>query len=193
MKNIAEAISEEVTTNVEVSVTAREVLAASDIDPEAVTDDEGLSVEHTETRLTDDTVETLSGWLDDEFLQSCDRETVTTYLDTVLLLLILVRGRASGKELRQDIRRVFDVDLSSGTVYPHLTELEDDGKLASHELKRQKVYTVADGETVFEHVNRRVNQVATFSLALKGLLAGSRVAADQCPAVGDGGRQGGDR
>lgn len=192
MKNIAEAISEEVTTSVEVSVTAQEVLAASDVDPEAVTDDQHLSIEYTETRLTDDTVETLDGWLDDEFLQSCDRETITTYLDTVLLLLVLVRGRASGKELRQDLRRVFGADLSSGTVYPHLTELEDDGKLASHQLKRQKVYTVADDQTVFEHVNRRVNQVATLSLVLKGLLVDSRVRADRCPTTRDKRREGGD-
>ena len=183
MRNIAEVVEAEVTTGLRVSVMTRGAPTDSDGNPAPTDDDGHLVTEYTETRLTDDAVETLNGWLDDEFLQSCDRETVTTYLDTVLLLLIVVRGRASGKELRQDLRRVFGADLSSGTVYPKLSELEDDGKLVSHELKRRKVYTVTDDETVLECINSRVNQAATFSLVLKGLLMDSHIDASRPQSV----------
>jgi hypothetical protein len=174
MKKIIEIVEAEVTTGLEVPTTTQSAPTDSDGNPASV-DNELLMAEYTETRLTDDAVETLNGWVGDEFLRSCDRETVTTYLDTLLLLLIVVRGRASGKELRQDLRRVFGADLSSGTVYPKLNELEDDGKLVSHELKRRKVYTVTDDKTVSEYINRRVNRVATFSLVLKGLLMDSHI------------------
>lgn len=124
------------------------------------------SPEYTETRLSEDAVRSMSGWLDNEYLQSIENEQIIPQLDEILLLLIVIRGKSSGKELRQDLNRLFGADLSPGTVYPHLSDLANDGMLNTTKLARRKVYSISDTEAVLDRVEPSVSKLLTFSTIL---------------------------
>jgi len=62
------------------------------------------------------------------------------------------------------------VDLSPGTVYPHLSNLADEGILDVTELKSQKIYTISNTSEMIDSVETAVDQQVTFALVMKALL-----------------------
>lgn len=178
MNQLFKEFHDEIETGIELSFTGSdgESLLASELEPEHTSHkgDDSPSSQYRETPLTDDAVTTMENWLGDNYLQSISNENIIAQLDEILLLLIAVRGRACGKELRQDLRRLFGADLSPGTVYPHLTDLADEGLLAMTELKMRKVYQITDCETTFNRIVPEVNRLLTLSLLLKALLIDCR-------------------
>jgi DNA-binding transcriptional ArsR family regulator len=171
MEKIIEELQEEIEMDTELLFTISKgmspVSGKTDFEHAAHSDD---SPHYVETPLTDDAVTTMEGWLDEEYLHTISEKNVIAELDDILLLLIAVRDGACGKELLQDLRRVFGANLSPGTVYPHLTGLEDEGMLAFTELKTRKVYRIADTEAVFNQVEPSVNRSLMLLLVLKALL-----------------------
>jgi DNA-binding transcriptional ArsR family regulator len=131
--------------------------------------DEGATQRYTDTPLTDDEVATMDGWLDNDQLHTISDAIVTEHIDEILLLLITVRDGACGKELLQDLRRLFGADLSPGTVYPHLNDLAVEGILEVQKLSKRKVYRLSDPEGAFTRVDHLVDQLLLFSLVLKAV------------------------
>lgn len=76
-----------------------------------------------------------------------DQGVVKQSLDEMLVVLIALRSReAHGKALMEDLSRLFDSDLSPGSVYPRLHEMDDDGILEMFELVQSKEYRIDDRE-----------------------------------------------
>ncbi|QIB75677.1 PadR family transcriptional regulator [Halogeometricum borinquense] len=174
MERLAKELHEEIKTETELSFTVSDVrsLLASEYEPKHGSQygESSSSPQYMETQLTDDAVATMDGWLDEAYLHMVSDKDVIAQLDEILLLLIAVRGEACGKELLQDLRRLFGVDLSPGTVYPHLNDLADEGMLDMTELTKRKIYRIADAEATFNSVEPAVNRLITFSLVLKALI-----------------------
>lgn len=77
-----------------------------------------------------------------------DDGLVTQSLDEILLAVIaLSDDETHGTGLMETLSRLFDAQLSPGTVYPRLHDLEADGTLSVHELVQTKQYSVDDSET----------------------------------------------
>lgn len=173
MDDLLEELKAEIDTNSEITFTISDVdsMLESDVGSDhANTLDDGIPHRYTDTALTDDAVATMEGWLDDDYLHTISDEIVAEHIDEVLLLLITVRDGACGKELLQDIRRLFGTDLSPGTVYPHLKNLADEGVLEVRELTKRKVYRQSDTETAVSRVDQVADQLLTFSLVLKAAM-----------------------
>jgi len=74
-----------------------------------------------------------------------DESIINEGLEEILLVLISMRTEdTNGKTLMSDLIRLFDAQLSPGTVYPTLHELEQDETLEMFELVRSKEYRVED-------------------------------------------------
>jgi hypothetical protein len=84
---------------------------------------------------------------------------VTQTLDEILLALIASSNdQTHGTELIEKLSNQFDAQLSPGTVYPRLHDLDADGILAVHELVQTKQYSIDDTDTAaskIEHAARR--------------------------------------
>ncbi len=171
MKKIIEELLGEIETDTELSFTvSTENSSISGKTESEHAAQSSASPQHVDTALTDDAVTTMKSWLDEDYLHSISEKNIIAELDDILVLLIAVRNGACGKELLQDLRRLFGADLSPGTVYPHLTGLADEGMLAMSELKTRKVYRIADTEAAFDQVEPAVNRFLTFAIVLKALL-----------------------
>ncbi len=84
------------------------------------------------------------------------------------LLLVLVGLRSNnthGKGIMEDLNRFFGAQLSPGTVYPTLHDLEADGLLEMRELIQTKEYAIDDHDAV----RRAMEDAMTQHLAI-GLL-----------------------
>ena len=80
-------------------------------------------------------------------------------LDEVLLVLVALGEEGThGKGLMSDLETFFGANLSPGTVYPQLHELEEEGLLEVHELVRTKEYRIADEERVRERIASAMQQ-----------------------------------
>lgn len=102
--------------------------------------------------------EVVQGTISDEGFEFAD-ETVKDNLNSVLLTLVAGRSADSnGKHLMDDLGRAFDSDLSPGTVYPKLHDLEEAGLLEKHELVRTKEYDIADAERFRERITEQMRQ-----------------------------------
>lgn len=130
-------------------------------------DEEAAAQWHAETPLTGNAGAAKDRELDHSQLHTISDEIVTEYIDEILLLLIAARDGACGKELLQDIRQLFGTDLSPGTVYPHLSNLADNGVLEMKKLARKKVYYIPDFENLLTRIDHMANQLLSFSLVLK--------------------------
>ncbi len=67
------------------------------------------------------------------------------------LLVVLVGLRTSdthGKGIMEDLNRFFGAQLSPGTVYPTLHDLEEEGLLEMRELVQTKEYAIDDHDAV---------------------------------------------
>lgn len=189
MHALLDELKKEINSNADVSSTGSEAEPTFSVDladPGQQADEP--SHQHAGTALTDDMVVTMGGRLDKTCSQDIDNKLVVTQLDDILLVLIAVRNGGCGKELRQDIRRLFGVDLSPGTVYPHLNDLEEDGVLGVKELSRQKVYYIADEESASEAIESAVNQLFAASLVLRSLMTDCGLAKSDTQQGEDDGR-----
>ena len=113
------------------------------------------AVEQRAERFLDDIVE---GFLPEAEFRFRER-TVKENLGEVLLSLVAHRSaETNGKRLMEDLSRVFDADLSPGTVYPQLHDFAEAGLLERHELVRTKEYHVDDPETVRDRLGTEMRQ-----------------------------------
>lgn len=88
-----------------------------------------------------------------------DDDLLKESLDELLLTLVLLEADGiHGKGMIESVQRLFDVDLSPGTVYPQLHELEDDGVLAVHEMVRTKEYVPADDAEAKDRITAAMHQ-----------------------------------
>lgn len=101
-----------------------------------------------------------------------DEAMVKQSLDELLLLLVaLGDSDTHGKGLMEDLSTLFDADLSPGTVYPRLHELEEQELLQMHELVRTKEYRLEDEEQVRERIERAMRQHLALGTFFKAALA----------------------
>lgn len=111
--------------------------------------------EHRSERVVADTMEHLFPDRSFEF----DEELVKNSLDELLLVLVALRdGDNHGKGLMEDLSELFDAQLSPGTVYPRLHDLEDEGVLEMHELVRTKEYRIDDVDASRERIEAAMCQ-----------------------------------
>jgi DNA-binding PadR family transcriptional regulator len=89
------------------------------------------------------------------------------------ILLTLIQSRSAetnGKRLMEDLSRVFDADLSPGTVYPKLHQLEEDGLLERHELVQTKEYKIDKPDTARDRIAARMRQHLVLGLYYQRVL-----------------------
>ncbi|USZ71104.1 PadR family transcriptional regulator [Natronosalvus halobius] len=99
-----------------------------------------------------------------------DDAIIKENLDEILLMLISLHGETHGKELLSDLTHLFGAQLSPGTVYPSLHELEDEGVLSMHAKVRTKEYAIADEDYVRTTVEQTMLQHLAFGLLLYAFL-----------------------
>jgi DNA-binding transcriptional ArsR family regulator len=175
MDDLLEELTADIDADATISLTVSDLDSVIDScgtssDHEDQPHDDGTAQRYTDTPLTDDAVATIDGWLDNDQLHTISDEIVTEHIDAVLPLLIALRDGACGKELLQDIRRLFGTDLSPGTVYPHLSDLADDGILEMQKLSKRKVYRLSDPDAALTRVDHAADQLLLFSFVLKRAL-----------------------
>ncbi|MEF8808812.1 PadR family transcriptional regulator, partial [Natronomonas sp.] len=80
-------------------------------------------------------------------------------LPELLMLLVGLRdGDTHGKGVMEDLNRFFGAQLSPGTVYPMLHDLEEEGFLEMRELVQTKEYAIDDGEAVRNELHEAMTQ-----------------------------------
>lgn len=88
-----------------------------------------------------------------------DDGLVKQSLDELLVMLIALRTNdAHGKGIMGDVNRFFGTQLSPGTVYPTLHDLEERGLLEVHELVQTKEYFLRDEAAAREAVREAMRQ-----------------------------------
>ncbi|MDG5758818.1 helix-turn-helix transcriptional regulator [Natronococcus sp. A-GB1] len=100
-----------------------------------------------------------------------DESLIKENLEELLLVLVCVHGSTHGKELLADLTEAFDAQLSPGTVYPCLHELEEEGVLSMHAKVRTKEYSVVDEAYVRATLERTMTQHLAFGLLLDRFLS----------------------
>jgi hypothetical protein len=126
---------------------------------------------YVETEIDDSAVRCCDEWVGDDALRGISDDHVLAELDEILLLLIAVRGEAIGKELSDDLNRMFGTAFSPGTVYPRLSELADEGVLEISNLPKRKVYSISDEEAIGDELRSEIDRLLVFSATLRSLLA----------------------
>ena len=100
-----------------------------------------------------------------------DEGLVKQSLPELLTALIGLRnGDINGKGVMDDLEEFFDADLSPGTVYPVLHELEDEELLSVHELVQTKEYSIDDGEAAHEKLEASMGQHLALGLVFRQAL-----------------------
>ncbi|WP_121741725.1 helix-turn-helix transcriptional regulator [Natronorubrum halophilum] len=99
-----------------------------------------------------------------------DEAIIKENLDEILLMLIALHEETHGKELLSDLTHLFGAQLSPGTVYPGLHNLEEADVLSMHAKVRTKEYSIADEEYVRTTVERTMVQHLAFGLLLYAFL-----------------------
>jgi hypothetical protein len=100
-------------------------------------------------------------------------ETVKGDLAEILLTLVATRSsETNGKRLMEDLGDAFGTELSPGTLYPELHDLEDEGLLERHELVRTKEYEVSDRDSYEDRVSARMRQHLVLALYYRQALEG---------------------
>ena len=104
---------------------------------------------------------------------SVDDSLVTESLDEILLAMIASRNdETHGTGLMEELERQFDAQLSPGTVYPRLHELDADGILEMHELVQTKQYSISDRSAAESRIKRAMYQHLAMGLFLQASLDG---------------------
>jgi len=100
-----------------------------------------------------------------------DDGLVTQSLEEILLATIAVAdGGTHGTGLMGALEDQFGAELSPGTVYPRLHELEADGTLRMHELIQTKQYGIADDAAAKEQIATTAYQHLALGLFLHASL-----------------------
>ncbi len=98
-------------------------------------------------------------------------ELVTQSLDEILLALIALRDdETHGTGLMEDMKTLFDVRPSPGTVYPRLHDLDANDTLARHDLVQTKQYSIDDESTATTQIEEAMYQHLTIGLFLHAAL-----------------------
>lgn len=92
-------------------------------------------------------------------------------LEEILLLLIMNKDGASGKDLMSGLNNIFGVELSSSTVYPRLHDLEEEGLLSINEHIRTKEYLIDDEQRANVRISKKLKQFFGIYSVLKLLLS----------------------
>jgi hypothetical protein len=88
-----------------------------------------------------------------------EESIVKNELDEIILLLVAMRERnIHGKGLMREIESVFDTELSPGTVYPRLHDLDDAGLLRARDLVQTTEYHVEDDDAARSQVDAAMRQ-----------------------------------
>ncbi|OLZ39724.1 PadR family transcriptional regulator [Natrinema saccharevitans] len=120
-------------------------------------------------RELDELMEQVNGALPTDEVQF-DEAIIKENLDEILLMLIALHEETHGKELLSDLTHLFGAQLSPGTVYPSLHNLEDEDVLSMHAKVRTKEYSIDDEEYVRATVERTMVQHLAFGLLLYAFL-----------------------
>lgn len=100
-----------------------------------------------------------------------DESVVKQNLDEILLSLIALRCEGThGKALIEDLANLFGADLSPGTVYPRLHDIENEDVLEMYELVRTKEYAVADETAAKDRIETAMHQHLCLGLFLSAAL-----------------------
>lgn len=92
-------------------------------------------------------------------------------LDELLVMLVALRtDDAHGKGIMGDINRFFGTNLSPGTVYPTLHDLEESDVLQVHELVQTKEYSVGDEAIAGERLREAMEQHLAMGLLFQRVL-----------------------
>ncbi|AFO57766.1 MULTISPECIES: helix-turn-helix transcriptional regulator [unclassified Natrinema] len=147
----------------------RSILTDSQSDPSDLvlesTEDEPKDIE----RHLDELVEQVHGAFPADDVQF-DEAMIRDNLEELLLLLIALHGETHGKALISALTSLFETQLSPGTVYPTLHELEDADVLSMHAKVRTKEYSIADEAYVRATVEQTMVQHLAFGLLLYAVL-----------------------
>lgn len=112
---------------------------------------------------TEAVIQDASASLFDDGSLTIDDGLVKESLPELLMLLVGLReGDTHGKGVMEDLNRFFGAQLSPGTVYPMLHDLEEGGFLEMRELVQTKEYAIDDSESV----RRELRDAMTQHLAL---------------------------
>jgi hypothetical protein len=100
-----------------------------------------------------------------------DDGLVTQSLDEILLAMIaLADDETHGTGLMEELSRLFDADLSPGTVYPRLHDLEAESQLRMHELVQTKQYSIDDAAAAESKIEDAMYQHLAIGLFLHASL-----------------------
>ncbi|MEY7848764.1 helix-turn-helix transcriptional regulator [Natrarchaeobius sp. A-rgal3] len=121
-------------------------------------------------RELDELLSQVDGALPTDELQF-DEAIVKENVDEILLMLIALREGAHGEQLISDVARFFGTELSPGTIYPSLHDLEEEDVLSMHAKVRTKEYSVADEEFVRSSLERSMIQHLAFGLLMYAYLS----------------------
>ncbi|MGM0510290.1 MAG: response regulator [Thermoplasmatota archaeon] len=110
--------------------------------------------------------------IEELFTKEGIKESVKDWcLEEILLLLIMNRDGASGKDLMSDLNNIFGVELSSSIVYPRLHDLEEEGLLSINEHIRTKEYLIDDEQRANVRISKKLKQFFGIYSVLKLLLS----------------------
>ena len=140
----------------------------------------GVETEGTEPAArTEAVVEETATALHDERTLSIDEGLVKQVLPELLTALVRLRtGETYGKGVMDDLEEFFGVDLSPGTVYPVLHDLEEEGLLSVHELVQTKEYSIEDPKATAEMLRRTMGQHLALGLVFRRALEDFEAADD---------------
>lgn len=100
-----------------------------------------------------------------------DDGLVKQSLDELLVMLVALRTNDThGKGIMSDINRFFGTQLSPGTVYPALHDLEDRDLLEVHELVQTKEYFLGDEAAATAAVREAMEQHLGMGLLFQQML-----------------------
>ena len=123
------------------------------------------------TERTEAVVEETADALFDGCRLSVDEGLIKQSLPELLAALVELRSSEThGKGVMDDLEEFFGVDLSPGTVYPVLHDLEEEGLLSMHELVQTKEYSVEDVEATAEMLRRTMGQHLALGLVFRRAL-----------------------
>ncbi|MFT4884482.1 MAG: DNA-binding PadR family transcriptional regulator [Natronomonas sp.] len=108
---------------------------------------------------TEAVVRDASTELFDDGTPTIDDGLIKESLPELLMLLVGLReGDTHGKGVMEDLNRFFGAQLSPGTVYPMLHDLDEEGLLEMRELVQTKEYAIDDGEAVRNELHEAMTQ-----------------------------------
>ena len=120
------------------------------------------------TERTEAVVEETADAIFDGRRLAVDEGLVKQSLPELLAALVELRtSETHGKGVIDDLEEFFGVDLSPGTVYPVLHDLEEEGLLSVHELVQTKEYSVEDPEATAEMLRRAMEQHLALGLIFR--------------------------